>query len=398
MSANEINLLTKIRTSLPWLARYPFVRARDLFGREPLAHKHIIFTVANHFEPAWKESGLHDLKTQIRRLQDYHKLARETGEALRDADGTKFRHGNFYPAEQYHPELLEIVAEMQSQGLGEVEIHLHHGVEKPDTAEDLRRSLVDFRDCLAEEHKCLSRENDNGSPMYAFVHGNLALANSYGGKYCGVDSEMQILQDTGCYADMTLPSAPVPTQVPMINQIYECGLPLTQKAPHSEGISVAVNGKQPLLPLIFTGPLVFNWQRRVRGLPIPRVDDGGLTFNQKLDQARFERWLSANIIVKGRPDWVFVKLYCHGFIDQDQSACIGEEAKRFFSEIIERGEKTSAYDVHFATPREAFNMVKAAIDGKVGSPGDFRDYHLRAIMDNAPAKLPISKKESILIC
>ena len=46
---------------------------------------------------------------------------------------------------------------MQAEGLGEVEIHLHHGVEKPDTAENLRKVLIEFRDCLAEEHKCLSR-------------------------------------------------------------------------------------------------------------------------------------------------------------------------------------------------------------------------------------------------
>src|ERR1041384_3978589 len=138
--------LKKIQTSLPWLTRYPFARVQDFLGREPLEHKHIIFTVANHFEPAWRESGMHDLKTQIRRLEDYRKLARSTGEAVTDADGTKFRHGNFYPAEQYHPELLEIMAEMQAEGLGEVEIHLPHGVEEPDTAENLRRSLVDFRD------------------------------------------------------------------------------------------------------------------------------------------------------------------------------------------------------------------------------------------------------------
>src|SRR5207249_638595 len=108
----------------------------------------------------------------------YHKLARSTGEIVRDVDGTKLRHTNFYPAEQYHPEILEIMAEMQSEGLGEVEVHLHHGVELPDTAENLKKTLVDFRDTLAERHNCLSRMDEDGKPMYAFVHGNLALANS----------------------------------------------------------------------------------------------------------------------------------------------------------------------------------------------------------------------------
>jgi hypothetical protein len=397
MSANETNYLTKLKWNLPWLARYPFVRGKSFLERNAFEKKHIIFTVANHFEPSWKPDGLHDLDAQRRRLDDYHKLARKMGEAVRDVDGTKFRHTNFYPAEQYDFQILEKMAEMQSEGLGEVEIHLHHGVEKPDTAENLRKSLVEFRDILAEEHLCLSRFDGESQPKYAFVHGNLALANSCGGRFCGVDEEMQILQETGCYADMTLPSAPDESQVAMINQIYECGLPLSEKIPHRKGRAVEVFGKKPQLPLIFTGPLVFNWTRRVKGLPVPRLDDGALVANQPADLARLNRWLSANVTVKGRTDWIFVKLYCHGFFDHDQSACIGEDAQRFFNEIIENGEKTGDYKVYFASAREAFNMASAAIDGKKGSPGEFRDYRLKSIMSESAAKID-ETREKLALC
>ncbi|MBC7900706.1 MAG: hypothetical protein H7070_11715 [Saprospiraceae bacterium] len=373
--------LTKLRYALPWLARYPFVRANSMLQANPEGKKNIIFIIANHFEPSWKQVGMHDLETQRRRAYDWHEMARKIGEAVKDADGTKFRHTNFYPAEQYDREILKQMAAMQKEGLGEVEIHLHHGVEEPDTAENLRKSLTDFRDCLAEEHKCLSRFDGEGMPMYAFVHGNLALANSCGGKFCGVDEEMQILQETGCYVDMTMPSAPDRTQVSMLNQIYECGGPLTEKAPHRKGRAVRAFGSQPQLPLIFTGPLVFNWTRRVKGLPVPRLDDGGLVDNQPMDLARLNRWIGANVIVKNRPEWVFVKLFCHGFFDYDQSANIGEKARNFFSEIIENGERTNEYTVHFASAREAFNMVSAAIDGKPGAPGEYRDYRLKMIMN-----------------
>jgi len=375
------DLLAKLKWNLPWLARYPFVRMGDLTGKTFFEKKHVIFTIANHFEPAWNHNGPLDLDSQKRRLAEYHRTARETGEAVRDADGTKFRHTNFYPAEQYDAGLLGEMAAMQAEGLGDVEIHLHHGVDKPDTADNLRAALIEFRDTLAEKHKCLSRMDGKGDPMYAFVHGNLALGNSSGGLYCGVDNEMQILQDTGCYADMTLPSAPDRSQVPMINRIYECGGPLDESVPHSTGKNVEVNGNQPLLPLIFTGPLVFNWTRFVRGIPIPRIEDGALTANQPADLARFNRWKSANVTVRGRSNWIFVKLYCHGFFDHDQSASIGEGARRFFSEIIENGEKSGDYQVHFASAREAFNMVLAAIDGKRGSPGTYRDYRLKPIME-----------------
>ena len=119
-------------------------------------------------------------------------------------------------------------------------------------------------------------------------------------------------------------------------------------------------------------------------MPVPRLDDGALVANQPMDSARLNRWLSANVTVEGTSDWVFIKLYCHGFFDRDQSACIGEDARKFFGETVENGERTGKYKVHFATAREAFNMVAAAIDGKQGTPHDFRDYRLKAIMDEKP--------------
>ncbi len=392
MSANTI--LTKLKWNLPWLIRYPLERTNALFGRTAFEKKHIIFTVADHFEPAWSPNGMLDLDGQKRALEAYHRLARKTGEATLDSDGTKFRHTNFYPAEQYDKELLNQIAGMQAEGLGEVEIHLHHGVEKPDTAENLRKQLLEFRDVLAEEHKCLSRFEGVGEPRYAFVHGNLALANSCGGKFCGVDEEMRILQETGCYADFTLPSAPDQSQVSVINKIYECGLPLDEKIPHRKGKSVRVNGLEPEFPLIFTGPLVFNWTRRIKGIPLPRIEDGALVKNQAMDRARFRRWKNANITVKGNSNWIFIKLYCHGFFDYDQRACIGEDAVRFFNEIVENGERTGDYKTHFASAREAVNMVLAAVEGKNGNPDDFRDYRLKSIMNEQKADLMKETKEN----
>jgi hypothetical protein len=216
--------------------------------------------------------------------------------------------------------------------------------------------------------------------MYAFVHGNHALANSAGGRYCGVDNEMEILRDTGCYADMTLPSAPDQSQIGIINQIYEYGGDPCAAVPQAAGERLSQGMESPKLPLIVEGPLVFNWTRRVRGIPVPRIEDGALTKSQGLDTARFRRWTSANVTVAGRTDWIFVKLYCHGFFDADQPFCIGEEAKRFFGDLVEDGEKSGKYSVHFASAREMFNIAVAAAEGRTGNPNEFRDHKLRSIM------------------
>jgi hypothetical protein len=388
MSETDAGMLAKLSWSLPWLARYPFWRAgaaarRAREGGGPL---HLIVVVANHFEPAWSErSGFLPLDDQRRRLDRWCEMARETGAAVRDCDGTPFRHTNFYPAEQYHAPLLETMAGLQAEGLGEVEVHLHHGVEAPDTEAKLRRALVDFRDLLAERHRCLSRGEGTDTPRYAFVHGNLALANSAGGRFCGVDSEMRVLAETGCYADMTLPAAPLQPQVPRLNAIYECGRPLEEPVPHRAGPSLRV-GRRPQLPVILTGPLVFNWSRRVRGLPVPRLDDGVMAANYPSDFERLERWAGARISVLGRPEWVFLKLYCHGFFTHDQDACIGEGARRFWSEAMEESARTGRYRIHFASAREAFNIASAAVDGRQGEPGQYRDYQLRPIMNERAAQ------------
>lgn len=377
------NRFAKLRRALPWLVQYPLWRAaeilqRPVFGAAEM--QHVVVVVANHFEPSWsKNNGFLDIDTQRRRLDDWHQKAKKIGDAVRDSDGTKFRHTNFFPAEQYDPRLLDTLAAMEREGLGETEIHLHHGVEKPDTAENLRSQLIEFRDLLHEAHGCLSRFENDKTPRYAFVHGNLALGNSAGGKFCGVDSELQILAETGCYADLTLPSAPDESQVPMLNQIYEAAGDFQKAVPHRTGNSLRARGEIEKLPIIFTGALVLDWSRRARGLPFPKLEDGALSNAQPADLDRFYRWKNANITVAGKPEWIFVKLYCHGFFDHDQDSCIGDRARRFFGEIVEHADKTGKLKIHFASAREAFNMIAAAVDNQIGTPHDFRNYKLKKI-------------------
>jgi hypothetical protein len=396
MKAKLPGRFDKLMWSLPWLARYPLSRVQERVRRareQADGVQHLIFSIANHFEPSWTETGAQlDLDTQIRRLDKWCEQARSIGRAVLDSDGTHFRHTNFYPAEQYHHPLLERMAELEMEGFGEVEIHLHHGVEHPDTAANLRSALEEFRDRLAEDHHCLSRMEGSETPMYAFVHGNFALANSAGGRYCGVDEEMQILAETGCYLDMTLPSAPDRSQVPRLNAIYECGHPLDEAKPHRSGPSLRV-GQRPQLPVLLTGPLGFDWRRRKKGLPIPRLDDSSVAANYPPSLARLNRWRRANIHVKGRPEWVFIKLFCHGFFDGDESAVIGGEMRRFLEDALELSERTGEFKLHFASARESFNIIMAAVDGFCGDPHLYRDYLLRSIRKSQASQRVSSKIE-----
>ena len=206
--------------SMPWLLAYGAQRSLRPRRRRP---EHLIIALADHFEPsivpeAGAAAKFAERAEQMRRVRSWSAQYPEAVGAWRDDDGWPLRHTYFYPAEQYDEDIVARLAEHCREGWGEIEIHLHHGLEGPDTSSGTRGALLEFVERLGRLG-ALSRWNGEGPLRYAFVHGNWALANSAGGRYCGVDDEMAILSETGCYADMTLPSAPHPAQVGKINAL-----------------------------------------------------------------------------------------------------------------------------------------------------------------------------------
>lgn len=266
------------------------------------------------------------------------------------------------------------------EGWGEVEIHLHHGVQAPDTAENTRRALAEFRDILQKQHGCLSQMDGQGPARYAFVHGNFALANS-GICCCGVDEEMQILSETGCYADFTLPSAPNPSQVKKINALYECALPLNSRAPHRRGRDLLLGRPPRVFPLIMQGPLLLSFSLRNSRKFIPAIENSALSARTPASMARLHLWRQAGITVKGRPGWLFIKLHCHGMDPWDEEAMLGPSMKNFLEQLWTETRAGNACQTHFVTAREMVNIALAVCDGKEGNPGDYRDYRLRLVRD-----------------
>ncbi|MDZ4186032.1 MAG: hypothetical protein U1D97_13785, partial [Desulfuromonadales bacterium] len=230
---------------------------------------------------------------------------------------------------------------------------------------------------LEVRHGWAIRDRAGRGPCYAFVHGNWALGNSAGGRFCGVDEEVAILRDTGCYLDLTMPSAPDPTQVGIINSIYTPGGPLDHPAPHRTGTPLRVGSPLPDPPFfLIQGPLLLNWRRRKYGLPFPRTENGDLGADYLPTMERFRLWVSANIHVQGRPEWVFVKLHCHGLQERHIPCLAGEPMRRFLEELLAWAPK-QGMKLHFVTAREMANIAMAAVEGKSGDPDEFKDYRWR---------------------
>jgi hypothetical protein len=338
----------------------------------------VLIAVADHFEPSvcpeapWSFADRHE---QLRRLDHWCRKRPQVLYEWRDADGYPLRHTYFFPAEQYDPDLIDQLAAHCCEGWGEIEVHLHHGRQEPDSAENTGHVLQNFVSELGKRG-CLSRWDGQGPLRYAFVHGNWALANSGSGRFCGVDAEMQILAETGCYADMTFPSAPSPTQVAKINSLYECALPLDQRAPHRRGRDLKRGSMPTTFPLIVQGPLLLSFMRRGRRLPKPRIENGEWTAAHPPTLDRLRLWRLANVTVCGRPDWVFVKLHCHGMDPRDQDAMFGSPLREFLKRLIQTSRESGNYQVHFVTAREMVNIILAACDGRDGNPNTYRDYRL----------------------
>jgi hypothetical protein len=330
----------------------------------------ILYAVADHYEPL---HGHGSAETGLRRVQAWLDRLPLMAAPFRDADGRHPQHTFFYPIEQYRPDLLDLLASLCRKGFGEVEVHLHHDGE---TADRLRATLEEFARTLRGRHSLLARDG-SGRVRYGFVHGNWALDNSRpDGRWCGVDGELAVLRDTGCYADFTLPAAPSPAQTRTVNQLYySVGAPKGPKA-HDVGVRAAVGRPASAADLLLVqGPLSATW-RHARWGVIPHLENGSLHAGHPPTPGRFADWLSCGICVAGRPEWVFVKAYTHGAPEANAEMLLGPQMAAFHRDLLAAFNDGRRFRLHYVTAREMVNILHAAEDGRTGNPGRYRDYGL----------------------
>lgn len=336
----------------------------------PNEEVHVLLCLADHFEPKWNTSSQELARSRVRRwVEEY---PRQFGR-FRDSDHRPPRHTFFYPLEEYEAEYLDALAELCAAGFGEVEIHLHHD---HDTAEGLREKLLDFKNRLWERHGLLSRRRTTGELAYGFIHGNWALDNARpDGRWCGINNELDVLRETGCYADFTLPSAPDPTQTRKINRIYYAVDDPRQPKSHDTGIDIGIGPPPNNALLLIQGPLVLDWQNRKWGL-VPRIENGCVQGSQPPRIERLSLWLKAQIQVPARPDWFFVKLHTHGTIEDNHQALLGEPMVRFHQALRQYAHDHPNFHYHYVSAREMYNLVRAAEAGWTGTVAQARDYEL----------------------
>jgi hypothetical protein len=254
------------RNSQIWAPGYVKQRVRRISGRgAPL--ERIWVTIADHFEPMCGGANLESAQSRVRLWQSaWPVIARR---CRPDTAGNPPQYTFFFPEEEYHPTLLEPLAKMVSDGIADIEIHIHHDGEGRQNFID---RLTAFCKILHSDYGVLRKRN--GKLAFGFIHGNWALDNSRpDGRWCGLNDEIQILAGLGCYADFTMPSGDSPTQARLVNTIYWCIDDPNRPKSYDGGVPVIPGGGIEGDLLMIPGPLGIRWRDRF----LPRLETGELS-------------------------------------------------------------------------------------------------------------------------
>ena len=334
---------------------------------------HIFLIFVDHFEPDY------DLDRTKRWAWQYAGLASRH----HDSAGRPLQHTWFYPGEQIDDEILQTLHGLTAAGLGEVELHFHHGF---DTAATLRPQL---ESAIEDFQRFGFLKTIDGRTQFAFIHGNSGLDNSNGAEMCGVNEELKLLRELGCFGDFSFPSIYLDSQPATVNNIYAAKDDDSPKS-YSTPLPVGELDRNRADLMIFQGPLVFAPTLNVRRLFLD-LDDGDIHAAMPATPARVERWLRANVHVPERPDWVFVKLFAHGVSsDADQSAIMGPDFDGSLSYLEQHYNDGRRYVLHYVTARQAYNLARAAAQGMRGEPGEYLDWVVPPYVADGPAGTPVA--------
>ena len=341
-----------------WLKEYYFPSRRQRPISMDQEQIDVFIAVCDHYEP---ESGRPSRTVAQERVARWHAEYPRLYERFRDSSGRPPQHTFFFPEDEYRPEYIDPLADLCARGFGDIDVHLHHD---HDTPEGLRDKLENFKRILFDRHGALRRDPRTGEIVYGFIHGNWALCNSRpDGRWCGVDHEIPILLETGCYADFTMPSAPTDTQTRTINSIYYAKDQPHGRKSHDTGIRAQVGRQQPPDSLLMIqGPLQLNWQDRKWGV-LPRIENGDLHSGHPPTWNRFQHWLNAGVRVAGQPNWVFLKLHTHGAKPGNIDMWLNGEVQAFHAELGKQALQNPLFRYHYVTAWEMANLVHLAERG-----------------------------------
>ena len=341
--------MTLPRHSEIWLPAYIKDRLTT-FARKPAKRVWLLF--ADHYEPLWKRANE---DTGAERVARWASRWPAIAAKFHDSAGRPPRYTFFYPEEEYRPRLIEPLARMASDGIADVEVHLHHDGEGQQNFVD---RISGFTETLFSRHGLLRK--CNGKITFGFIHGLWALDNSRpDGRYCGLNNEITLLRDLGCYADFTMPSGASQTQARLINTIYWAVDDPGKPKSYDAGNPVTPGGTATGDLLMIPGPFGVRWAERL----MPRIEYSELCSYDPATEYRARRWLE---LAPRIGDDIFLKLFTHGTQERHSKYLLEGGMEHTLSMITTECKRTGL-NLHFSTAWE----MRQAVDAAVREDGQF---------------------------
>lgn len=331
------------RNAQIWLLPYLKDRITRLTAAAP---KRVWVTITDHFEPYWHNR---DDQVAIDRVQLWRKAWPEIARSHRDSVGNPAQYCFFYPQEEYHPHLIDPLAELAHEGLGDVEVHIHHDSEGE--AAWLEK-MQGFTATLHQRHGLL-RRNGDGPPLFGFIHGNWALDNARPDGYCcGLNNEITLLARIGCYADFTMPCGPGPCQSSKLNSIYWAKDNPALPKSYDTGTDVMPGDAVAGDLLMIQGPfgLYFSdagWK--------PSMEIGELTGANPATEQRVKLWMKTAPRIGND---LFLKLFSHGTQERNSDALLNGGLAKLFTQLQEQCRVMGA-ELRFVTAWQMYQAIEA---------------------------------------
>jgi hypothetical protein len=302
--------------------------------------------LADHWEPYWLQPS-DDVARE--RVDVWAKYWPQVAARHTDSVGRPPQYTFYYPEEEYRPEFLDKVAAMVRQGIGDVDVHIHHGGEGEQKFLDRMNGFIDV---LSNRHGLLRKHH--GRTVFGFIHGNWALDNSRpDGLCCGLNNEITLLRDLGCYADFTMPSGNSPTQSRTVNTIYWVTDDPLRPRSFDRGVPVRPGVKAAGDLLMIPGPIGIRWNGRLK----PRVETGEVAHQDWPTDYRVERWLDLAPRIGNN---IFIKLYTHGTQERNYQALLLNGALDRLYELLSANCRRHGHELRYVTTWEMRQAVDAA--------------------------------------
>ena len=337
-----LNVISLPRHAELWLPGY--VRNRIANWARPHPSR-VWVAIADHWEPYWNRPS-DDVARE--RAEAWHKTWPEIASRFCDSAGKPPQYTFYYPQEEYRPDILDMLADLTRRRVADVEVHIHHDREGRQNFIDRMSSFIET---LSVRHGLLRQAS--GRTVFGFIHGNWALANSLpGGHWCGLNDEITLLRDLGCYADFTMPSGNSPSQSRMVNSIYWVTDDPLRPRSYDRGTPVRPGVAAAGDLLMITGPFGIRWTERL----VPRMETGELAHQDLPTPYRVRRWLELAPRIGNN---IFIKLYTHGAKEVNYQALFGGGLARLF-ELMEQSCRRYGHELHYVSTWEMRQAVDAA--------------------------------------